>query len=61
MGALLTGTNVLDYEGYLMNLKHRKYTINEIFKEKGYKTFNSIWYYPNTLSFKRGVDEYYYI
>ncbi|MDZ7543493.1 sulfatase-like hydrolase/transferase, partial [Clostridium perfringens] len=26
LGALLTGTNVLDYEGYLMNLKHRKYT-----------------------------------
>lgn len=57
---LLTSTNTIEHKGYLNNLKYKPYTINEIFKDLGYKTFNSLYYYPNTSSFKRGVDEYYY-
>ncbi|MBS5799852.1 MAG: sulfatase-like hydrolase/transferase [Clostridiales bacterium] len=61
INVLLSSTNCLDYKGYMNNLKYKPYTINEIFKEQGYKTFNSLWYYPNTESFLRGVDEYYYV
>lgn len=58
--SLLTSNNILDDKGYLFNLKYKKNNINEVFKSKGYKTFNGLWYYPNILSFKRGLDDFYY-
>lgn len=59
--SLLTGSRTLDYNGYLMNIESRPNNINSIFKDLGYKTYNSLWYYPNIESFKKDVDDYYYI
>lgn len=58
---IMTGSNVLDGKGYIHNIKHHKYNINEIFKKMGYFTYNTLWSYPNTLSFLRGLDEYDYM
>lgn len=61
LNSLLSSTNTLDYKGYFNNLKHKPITINEVFKELGFKTFNTMWFYPNTKSFLRGLDEYVYV
>lgn len=60
INSLLSSTNTLDYQGYFNNLKYKPQTINEIFKLLNFKTFNTLWLYPNTKSFLRGVDEYVY-
>lgn len=58
---IYTASNVTDYKGHMHNIKGRPLNINEIFKSVGYKTYNSLWFYANTLSFLRGVDEYDYM
>lgn len=58
---IYTASNVTDYQGHINNLKGRPMNINELFKSLGYKTYNTLWFYANTLSFLRGVDEYDYM
>ena len=58
---LFSSSNVTDYDGYMNSIKYRPLNINEIFKALGYKTYNTLWFYPNTLSFLRGLDEYDYV
>ena len=58
---IFTSTNVTDYQGYFNNLKDKPLNINKVFKSLGYKTYNTLWFYPNTLSFLDGVDEYDYM
>lgn len=58
---IYTTSNVTDYQGHMNNIKGRPSNINEIFQSIGYKTYNNLWFYVNTLSFLRGVDEYDYM
>lgn len=58
---IFSASNVLDYGGYLHNLKNKPLNMNEVFGLLGYKTYNTIFFYSNTYSFLRGVDEYDYI
>lgn len=57
---LITSSRVLDYEGYLYNLADRERNINTTFKQLGYTTFNSLYFYPNTFPFFKDVDNYVY-
>lgn len=58
---IISSSNVLDYDGYLNNLLNRPRNINTTFKKNGFETYNTMFLYPNSISFFKDVDKYTYL
>lgn len=58
---IISSSSVLDYDGYLNNLLNRPRNINTTFKNNGFETYNTMFLYPNPISFFKDVDKYTYL